>query len=108
MSWLDQRRTLEIASAGLPKWRDECLFTVSRLTGTEKLGRLYDYTVEVATKDDIGLTVREAKAKVEVDQLVGKQVTVKIATEGSGTTGPEKPGWCRRSTSARTCARSPA
>ncbi|SDE42657.1 type VI secretion system secreted protein VgrG, partial [Paraburkholderia lycopersici] len=52
MSWLDQPRTLEIAGAALPKWRDECLFTVSRLTGIEKLGRLYDYTVEIATKDD--------------------------------------------------------
>jgi len=51
MSWLDQPRTLEIASAALPKWRDECLFTVSRLKGTEKLGRLYDYSVEIATKD---------------------------------------------------------
>ena len=81
MSWLDQPRTLEIASAALPKWRDECLFTVSRLKGVEKLGRLYDYTVEIATKDDVGLTVHEAKALVEVDELVGKRVTVKIAIE---------------------------
>lgn len=85
MSWLDQPRTLEIVSTGLPKWNDECLFTVSRLTGTEKLGRLYDYTIEIATKDDIDLTVHEAKALVEVDKLVGRQVTIKIAIEGSGT-----------------------
>jgi len=58
---------------------------VSRLKGTEKLGRLYDYTVEIATKDDIGLTVHEARDMVQVDALVGKQVTVKIAIEGSGT-----------------------
>jgi type VI secretion system secreted protein VgrG len=67
------------------KWRDECLFTVSRLKGTEKLGRLYDYSVEIATKDDLGLTVHEARDMVNVDQLVGKQVTIKIAIEGSGT-----------------------
>ncbi|WP_322044368.1 type VI secretion system Vgr family protein [Paraburkholderia sp. J67] len=85
MSWLDQPRTLEIVSTGLPKWRDECLFTVSRLKGTEKLGRLYDYTVEVATRSDPSLSVEEAKALVEVDKLVGTQVTVKIAIEGSGT-----------------------
>jgi type VI secretion system secreted protein VgrG len=85
MSWLDQPRTLEITSAALPKWQDECLFTVSRLKGVEKLGRLYDYTVEIATKDDIGLTVHEARDMVKVDELVGKQVTVKIAIEGSGT-----------------------
>jgi len=85
MSWLDQPRTLEITSAALPKWQDECLFTVSRLKGAEKLGRLYDYTVEIATKEDIGLTVHETRDMVKVDELVGKQVTVKIAIEGSGT-----------------------
>jgi type VI secretion system secreted protein VgrG len=85
MSWLDQPRTLEITSAALPKWRGECILTVSRLTGTEKLGKLYDYTVEIATKDDIGLTVQEARDRVLVDELVGKQLTVKIAIEGSGT-----------------------
>ncbi|SDE46867.1 type VI secretion system secreted protein VgrG [Paraburkholderia lycopersici] len=92
MSWLDQPRTLEITSAALPKWRDECLFTVSRLTGTEKLGRLYDYTVELATKEDIGLTVHEARDRVKVDELVGRQVTVKIAIEGSGTCETGKAG----------------
>src|SRR3954454_18983450 len=92
MSWLDQPRTLEIASAALPKWRDDCLFTVSRLKGTEKLGRLYDYSFEIATKDDIGLTVHEARDMVKVDQLVGKQVTVKIAIEGSGTYETGKTG----------------
>ncbi|WP_310633314.1 hypothetical protein [Paraburkholderia sp.] len=86
-SWIDQPRTLEIASAALPTWRDECLFTVSRLTGVEKLGKFYDYTVEIATKENVGLTVHEAKAMVKVDELVGKQVTVKIAIEGSGTFG---------------------
>src|SRR4051794_2294498 len=85
MSWLDQPRTLEIASAGLPKWREESLFTGSRPESTEKVGRLYHYTPEVATKDDIGLTVHEAEDMVKVDQLVGKQVTIKIAIEGSGT-----------------------
>ncbi|SDE51505.1 type VI secretion system Vgr family protein, partial [Paraburkholderia lycopersici] len=71
---------------------DECLFTVSRLTGIEKLGRLYDYTVEIATKDDIGLTVHEARDRVKVDELVGRQVTIKIAIEGSGTYETGKTG----------------
>ncbi|MFM0243267.1 type VI secretion system Vgr family protein [Paraburkholderia phytofirmans] len=84
-SWIDPSRTLEIVSAGLPKWQAECLFTVSRVKGTEKLGKLYDYTVEVATKEHASLSVHEAQALVKVDELVGRQVTVRIAIEGSGT-----------------------
>lgn len=33
------------------------IFTVSRVSGKEKLGHLYDYTVEVATIDDAMLGV---------------------------------------------------
>jgi type VI secretion system secreted protein VgrG len=51
MSWLTQPRTLDIAGAALPVWQDMPLFTVSRLAGSEKLGRLYDYTVEVPTHE---------------------------------------------------------
>jgi len=85
MSWLTQPRTLDIAGDALPVWQDMPLFTVSRLAGSEKLGRLYDYTVEVATIEFPGLSVSEAQALVQIDQLVGKEVTVRIAIEGSGT-----------------------
>jgi type VI secretion system secreted protein VgrG len=85
MSWFTQPRTLDISGAALPVWRDMPLFTVSRLSGTEKLGRLYDYTVELATIDTPGLYVSQAQKLVQIDQLVGTEVTVRIAIEGSGT-----------------------
>jgi type VI secretion system secreted protein VgrG len=85
MSWFEQSRVLELSGAALPKWRDENLFTVSRVHGTEKISRLYSYTVEVATLDDRSLHVSEAKKLVDVDQLVGKQVTIRIALSGNGT-----------------------
>ena len=85
MAWLTQPRTLDISGAALPVWRDMPLFTVSRLSGSEKLGRLYDYTVELATIEFPGLYVSEAQKLVQIDKLVGTEVTLRIAIEGSGT-----------------------
>jgi len=84
-SWLKQPRTLEITGKALPQWGGEPLFVVSRLRGKEKLGHLYDYDVELTTVDDATLTASEAQALVNVDALVGKEVTVHIAVEGNGT-----------------------
>ncbi|SIT46303.1 Rhs element Vgr protein [Paraburkholderia piptadeniae] len=84
-SWLKQPRTLEITGKALPQWAGEPLFMVSRLRGKEKLGRLSDYEVEVTTIDDAALTASEAQALVDVDALIGKEVTVHIAVEGNGT-----------------------
>lgn len=85
MSWFEQSRILELSGAALPTWRDQNLFTVSRVSGTEKIGKLYSYTVEVATLDAPGLYVSEAQKLVDVDRLVGKEVTIRIAIEGNGT-----------------------
>ena len=85
MSWHEQLRILELSGAALPKWRDDNLFTVLRVHGTEKIGRLYSYTVEVATLEDRNLHVSEATNRVDVDQLVGKEVTIRIALSGNGT-----------------------
>jgi len=85
MLWFEQSRILELSGAALPKWRDENLFTVSRVHGTEKISRLYSYTVDVATLDERSLHVSEAKKLVDVDQLVGKEVTIEIALSGNGT-----------------------
>ncbi|WP_233866490.1 type VI secretion system Vgr family protein [Paraburkholderia adhaesiva] len=84
MSWFKQSRILELSGAALPTWREMPLFTVSRLSGKEKLGHLYHYTVEVATIEDMMFGVREAQSLVDVDKLVGKEVTVSIAIEGRG------------------------
>lgn len=85
MAWFRQSRILEIDSPALPTWHDEKLFTVSRVRGKEKLGKLHDYMVEIATIDAPDLRVDAAKALVDVDQLVGKQATVSIVLPGKGT-----------------------
>ncbi|SIT50601.1 Rhs element Vgr protein [Paraburkholderia piptadeniae] len=92
MSWFKQPRTLEITSEALPQWAGEPLFVVSRLSGREKLGHLYEYDVEVSTRYDETLTATEAQALVDVDALIGKEVTVRIAIEGNGTWEQGKTG----------------
>lgn len=85
MSWFTQPRTLDIEGAALPLWRDMPMFKVSRLAGVEKLGKLYDYTVDLATIEAPGLYISDLPKLVPIDSLVGQEVTVKIAIEGSGT-----------------------
>ncbi|WMY08884.1 type VI secretion system Vgr family protein [Paraburkholderia phenoliruptrix] len=84
MSLFDQPRTLDIVSPALPAWQGAPLFTVSRLAGKEKLGKLFDYTVDLATTEFPALSVSGAQALVDVDRLVGKTATVHIAIEGAG------------------------
>ncbi|WP_454871991.1 type VI secretion system Vgr family protein [Paraburkholderia xenovorans] len=85
MAWNTQPRTLEVAGDALPAWRNAPLFVASRLRGTEKLGRLYRYEVDVSTVEAPGLYVDEMHRLVDLNRLVGKRLTVKIAVEGSGT-----------------------
>lgn len=92
MSWFKQPRTLEVTGKALPQWAGGPLFVVCRLSGKEKLGRLYDYDVDVSTIDDAALSVIEAQQLVDVDALIGKEITVRIAIEGSGTAEPGRTG----------------
>ncbi|MFB9122819.1 type VI secretion system tip protein VgrG [Paraburkholderia dipogonis] len=85
MSWFTQPRTLEITGKALPQWAGEPLFVVSRLRGREKLGHLYEYDIEVSTIDAAALSASEAQALVDVDALIGKEITLNIAVEGNGT-----------------------
>ncbi|VXB95768.1 Rhs element Vgr protein [Burkholderia sp. 8Y] len=93
MSWFDQPRTLALSGSALPQWLDEPLLVVSRVKGTEELGKLYQYDVELSTLDDAHLSVHAAQALVDLDRLAGKEVTLSIAIEGNGT-------WVQGATSA--------
>ena len=84
MGWFKQQRIVELSGDAIPQWHGMSIFTVSRVSGKEKLGHLYDYLVEVATIDEAMLGVRDAQAMVDINQLVGKEVTVSIAIEGRG------------------------
>jgi type VI secretion system secreted protein VgrG len=85
MAWNNQARTLEVNCEAFPTHRGEPVFVATRLAGTEKLGRLYDYEVDVSTIEADGLYISEMHKLVDVNKLVGKRMTVHIAIEGSGT-----------------------
>ena len=84
MAWNTQQRTLELVSDALPTWYEKPLFVASRLRGTEKLGRLYDYEIDVSTIEAPGLFSSEMHKLVDVNKLVGKTLTVNVAIEGNG------------------------
>jgi type VI secretion system secreted protein VgrG len=85
MVWNTQSRALEVTGDALPQHYGQPVFVAARLRGTEKLGRLYDYEVDVSTIEANGLYVSTMHEVVDVNRLVGRKITVKIALEGSGT-----------------------
>jgi type VI secretion system secreted protein VgrG len=87
MAWNTQPRTLEVTGDALPKYYDRPVFETVRLSGVEKLGRLYDYWIDVQTISEIHLS--QVHEYVDVNKLVGQRMTVKIAIEGSGTAGDD-------------------
>lgn len=84
MQWQTQPRTLEVASDAFPTHLDMPIFVAARLRGTEKLGRLYDYELDVSTIEAPGFHVSRLHEYIDVNQLVGKRITVGIAFEGNG------------------------
>ncbi|WP_454828861.1 type VI secretion system Vgr family protein [Paraburkholderia xenovorans] len=85
MTWNTQSRTLEIVSDAIPEHCGKKIFEPVRCKGTDKLGRLFDYRIDVQTIEANGLHVNDMDRLVDVSKLVGKRLTVKIAIEGSGT-----------------------
>ncbi|MGF6774735.1 type VI secretion system secreted protein VgrG [Paraburkholderia sp. GAS199] len=91
-SWNTQARVLDITGEALPRWRDEPIFLVSRLRGREKLGYLYEYDVDISTIDHPDLDAWNAQSQVDVDALIGKEITIRVAVEGKGTLIPSVQG----------------
>ncbi|MDR6390872.1 type VI secretion system Vgr family protein [Paraburkholderia phenoliruptrix] len=85
MTWNTQPRTLDAVCDAFPKYGDASIFVAGRLCGSEKLGGLFDYEVDVSTVEAPGLYVNEMHEHVDVNRLVGKRLAVRIAIEGNGT-----------------------
>ncbi|MFM0340899.1 type VI secretion system Vgr family protein [Paraburkholderia fungorum] len=78
-------RTLQVSGEALPVWGGAPVLVPVRLTGTEALGKLYEYALDVATVDDPTLRVWEAQELIVPDTLIGKVVTISIEFSGNGT-----------------------
>jgi type VI secretion system secreted protein VgrG len=85
VAWNTQPRTLEIVSDAIPEHYGQKIFDPVRCKGVDKLGRLFDYWIDVQTIEANGLYVSEMNKLVDVNKMVGKRLTLKIAVEGSGT-----------------------
>jgi len=80
-----QSRTLTISGASLPTHGGFPVLRAMRLRGSERLGTLYKYTLDVMTVDEPTLGVWQAKELVPPDALIGTEITAVIEYEGNGT-----------------------
>lgn len=83
MALFDAARTLSVAGAALPTYGGQPILTPVRLSGSETLGELFEYTLELKTPDALAFSPSIA-ANIPLDRLVGTEVTVSIEIEGKG------------------------
>ncbi|RQR20490.1 type VI secretion system tip protein VgrG, partial [Burkholderia sp. Bp9143] len=87
MAMLPQARTLSLAGAALPTYGMDALpvFVPVRLQGTETIGRLdaCRYLVTLRTDDAYAFSPSRT-ADLDLDKMVGTEVTVSIQLEGIG------------------------
>ncbi|HDR9484042.1 TPA: type VI secretion system tip protein VgrG [Burkholderia aenigmatica] len=82
-----QARTLSIGGASLPTYGMDALpvFIPVRLQGTETIGRLDECRYLVALRTDDAYAVSPSRtADLDLDRIVGTEVTVSIQLEGKG------------------------
>ncbi len=78
-----QNRTVAIRSAAMPKVAGLPALEFLQVHGTERLGRLFEYEVQLRTPDDYQLPLA-ASANLDLKALVGKEMTLSIQIDGSG------------------------
>jgi len=78
-----QSRTLAVSGAALPTFNGAPVFTPVRLAGHDKLGELFEYTLVLKTPDTLAFSPSIA-ANVDLEKLIGTEVTVSIELEGKG------------------------
>ncbi|MGY6242653.1 type VI secretion system Vgr family protein (plasmid) [Burkholderia ambifaria] len=83
MALFDAPRTLSVSGAALPMYGGQSILTPVKLTGSETIGELFEYTLELKTPDALGFS-QSIAANVKLDKLIGTEVTVSIQLEGKG------------------------
>jgi type VI secretion system secreted protein VgrG len=63
-----------------------------RLRGTEALGKLYRYTLDLATTHSPGFSRFDSKLRIDPDKLAGAEIDIAIAFDGKGVFIPGVPG----------------
>ncbi|WP_153102332.1 type VI secretion system Vgr family protein [Paraburkholderia hayleyella] len=83
MALFDVPRTLSLSGAALPTYGAQPVFTLVKISGGETLGELFTYTLELKTPDALAFSPSIA-ANINLDRLIGTEVTVSIQLEGKG------------------------
>ncbi len=78
-----QNRTVAIRSAAMPEVAGIPALEFLQVHGTERLGGLFEYEVQLRTPDDYQLPLA-ASANLDLKALVGKEMTLSIQIDGSG------------------------
>lgn len=84
-------RTLSIESTVLPELNGVPLLVASKLEGEEGLNGLFSYRVTLKTPDERNYAYGEA-SDIELDGWIGREASVRIELEGSGTFESSMPG----------------
>src|SRR5258708_5764746 len=79
----NQAHTLSVSGASLPAYGGMPILTPARLRGKETLGELFEYTLELKTPDALAFSPSIA-ANIELEKLIGTEVTCAIELEGNG------------------------
>jgi type VI secretion system secreted protein VgrG len=80
---LNQTRTLSVRGAALPMFSDNAVLTPVRMSGSEVLGELFEYNLELKTPDSLAFSPSIA-ANIDLDAPVGTEITCLIELEGNG------------------------
>ncbi|CAN0627466.1 type VI secretion system secreted protein VgrG [Burkholderia multivorans] len=83
MALFDTPRTLSVCGAALPMYRDRPILAPVKLAGDETIGELFEYTLELKTPDALEFS-QSIAANLDLDKLIGTEVTVSIQLEGKG------------------------
>jgi type VI secretion system secreted protein VgrG len=87
-----QSRTLSVTCDAFPTEYGEPILSPIRLRGTEALGKLYKYTLDMATKYSPRISQIDTKLQVVPDKLIGRDINISIEFDGKGTFIPGLPG----------------
>ena len=79
-----QSRTLSVVCDAFPVERGTQVLFPVRLQGTEALGKLYRYTLDMATTYSPTVTRLAPGSNVVLEKLVGKDATISIEFDGKG------------------------
>lgn len=87
-----QARSLSVRCDAFPTWGNDEVLAPVRLRGTEALGKLYRYELDLMTIDSPTLRVYQAREMIKLDKLIGAVIDMTVEFEGKGTFIPGMPG----------------